>query len=205
MLVLGSRLKALLEYFRHKNGVGTDLVISRYIQTADTKLDSLHDSAQPVFYDRYDIRKSADGGELGPRDLESEYFQDRDEVVNRGLSIGFDYALTEGVSVEEKHAGKLLDIVRRNDKLVYYGDEKLEGYGGQMHRRFAGDHYLTNAGLMESTALFHVARQTPKGAHLHIHFKSCLLPYVLLDIATDMDHMKSRVPVLGGSKLATNG
>ncbi|KAI1839236.1 hypothetical protein JX266_014553, partial [Neoarthrinium moseri] len=112
-------------------------------------------------------RKSADGGELGPRDLESEYFQDRDEVVNRGLSIGFDYALTEGVSVEEKHAGKLLDIARRNDKLAYHGDEKLEGYGGQMHRRFAGDHYLTNAGLMESTALFHVARQTPKGAHLH--------------------------------------
>ncbi|KAI1880609.1 hypothetical protein JX265_000849 [Neoarthrinium moseri] len=172
-----------------KKRVEKDLVISRYVQAAGTKLDSLRDSVQPVFYDRSDTRKSADGGELGPRDQEPEYFRDRDEIVNRGRSIGFDYALTEGASGDEKHAKNLLDIVRRNDELVYYGDEKLEGYGGQMHRRFAGDHYLTNADLMENTALFHVATQTPKGAHLHIHFNSCLLPHVLLDIATDMDHM----------------
>ncbi|KAI1757947.1 hypothetical protein F4782DRAFT_536649 [Xylaria castorea] len=53
----------------------------------------------------------------------------------------------------------------------------------------SGQHFLHIRDLLEETLLFHVARMVPKGAHLHLHFNSTLLPGVLLGYAKDMANM----------------
>ncbi|KAI0112541.1 hypothetical protein GGR51DRAFT_507423 [Nemania sp. FL0031] len=50
-------------------------------------------------------------------------------------------------------------------------------------------HFLGVRDILQDTRLFHVAAMVPKGAHLHLHFNSTLLPGVLLGYAKDMPNM----------------
>jgi len=83
---------------------------------------------------------------------------------------------------------------------IYEQAPPRKGYGGQLHPRFFGDHFLSNASLIEDTTLYKIIRAMPKGAHLHIHFNANLLPGVLIDIAKGMDRMfiTSDIPLAKG-------
>lgn len=126
----------------------------------------------------------------GPSHVD-DYFRDRDELVKRGGQLGFSHRLAQAAGEAERGAKALIDTVRFNDGVAYYarGEPLASQFDGQRHGRFAGDHFLTNAELIKQTGLYKVARRMPKGAHLHIHFNSCLLPHVLLDIAAGMKNM----------------
>ncbi|KAH8888576.1 adenosine/AMP deaminase [Thozetella sp. PMI_491] len=126
-----------------------------------------------------------------PRDsLSADYFRQRAEVQNREKALAFDYQCRKRASEVQELADLVLQAVRRaDDQDVYQAAEKRPGYAGQMHPRFMGDHFLSNADLIEQTKLFAIARKMPKGAHLHIHFNSNLPPEVLINIAKDMSCM----------------
>jgi hypothetical protein len=53
-------------------------------------------------------------------------------------------------------------------------------------------HFLGNVDLINQTLLFEVATKMPKGAHLHIHFNSCLPARFLIEQARDVDAMYIR-------------
>jgi adenosine deaminase CECR1 len=53
----------------------------------------------------------------------------------------------------------------------------------------SGQHFVDVRDFLRDTRLFHVAAMVPKGAHLHLHFNSTLLPGVLLGYAKDMPNM----------------
>ncbi|MBE3050188.1 hypothetical protein IMZ48_48365, partial [Candidatus Bathyarchaeota archaeon] len=121
---------------------------------------------------------------------ETDYDNQRKEVMKRERVLGFDYACLANASKEEEDADKILQILRRRDvREVYDKQPPRTGYAGQKHKRRPGDHFLSNVELIEDTDVFRVAKEMPKGAHLHIHFNSCLKPKVLLDVAKDMDRM----------------
>lgn len=163
-----------------------DLVIGSYPVAFNTKVDSASATKPPV----YPGSKADPEKEKEPKELEAEYFKDREEIENRQRALGFDYDCTTKASDDEKKAKEILEIVRFNDEIAFYqGEPPLEGFGGQKHPRFSGDHFLTNVDVMEQTALFHIAKRMPKGSHLHVHFNSCLLPNVLLDVAESMENM----------------
>lgn len=173
---------------------GEALVLGRYDKQVSTKLDEL-DPQEPLFYEKETSgTKKAQQPQQQDKstslDLEPEYFRDRAEIKRRGQQLAFDHTLTETASSHERKAKELVEIVRRNDDAAFYAlAEPLTGYRGQKHRRWAGDHFLTNWDLLNETVLFKVATHMPKGAHLHIHFNSTLLPHVLLDIAEGMEQM----------------
>jgi adenosine deaminase CECR1 len=105
-------------------------------------------------------------------------------------SLGFDFVCTESAKELEIEANKVLQHLKKNDIARFYEPApKKRGYRGQEHPRFYGDHFLSNADLIEQTQLFALCRAMPKGAHLHIHFNANLLPSVLLGIAKDMERM----------------
>lgn len=105
-------------------------------------------------------------------------------------SLGFDSACTRTAKPLEVRANEVLQRLKKDDIARFYDTApKLRGYGGQEHPRFYGDHFLSNADLIEQTQLFALCRAMPKGAHLHIHFNANLLPRVLLGIARDMERM----------------
>jgi adenosine deaminase CECR1 len=119
-----------------------------------------------------------------------EYDATRQQGVSYESSLGFDYACTRNAKEVEVKANEKLQQLKKSDVArVYEAAPKRRGYRGQEHPRFCGDHFLSNADLIEQTQLFALCRAMPKGAHLHIHFNANLLPSVLLGIAKDMERM----------------
>jgi len=127
------------------------------------------------------------------------YQSQRDLLQSREAALSFDWGCKSKANRRERRANDILQAIKRRDvDLVYLPAEPRKGYGGQDHPRFFGDHFLSNADLIERTDLFKIARAMPKGGHLHIHFNANLLPNVLVDIAKTMEHMyiMSNVPLM---------
>lgn len=84
----------------------------------------------------------------------------------------------DGANRSEAEASKILAHMREEDNA-----------GFAARAISPGQHFLHVRDLLEDTRLFQVARMVPKGAHLHLHFNSTLLPVVLLGFAKDMVNM----------------
>lgn len=118
------------------------------------------------------------------------YFAARGGLIELERTMGFEHKCRYSATDLEHRVDEILQRLRRvDDETVYAGASPRCDERGQVHRRFAGDHFLSNVELIEQTALFRVASRMPKGAHLHIHFNACLPPAVLLGIAKTMDRM----------------
>jgi adenosine deaminase CECR1 len=119
-----------------------------------------------------------------------EYFASRERLLKLEQTLDFDHKCRMEASALERRVDSIIRHLKRQDtEEIYSRAETRRDVHGQRHPRFAGDHFLSNVDLIHSTQLFKVARQMPKGGHLHIHFNSCLRPNVLLDIAKGMDRM----------------
>lgn len=128
----------------------------------------------------------------------SAYENARAELNSREHALAFDYdCLTEATGLEQD-ANTILQRLREKDAKMFADAPKFQGYDGQVHARHAGDRFLHNVDLIDRSGLFRAARRMPKGAHLHIHFNSCLKPKFLLDLAKDQDRMfvQSNRPLL---------
>ncbi|UNI18068.1 Adenosine deaminase [Purpureocillium takamizusanense] len=136
---------------------------------------------------------------IGSGNLDTEgYFAHRDSVLGVERGLAFDSRCRQRATALERRAARIIKALRRlDDAEVYARAAPRQGYAGQAHRRFAGDHFLSNVELIGQTKLFAAARRMPKGAHLHIHYNACLPPRVLLDVAKTMDrmHITSDVPL----------
>ena len=119
-----------------------------------------------------------------------EYDDLRHQGTLHESSLGFDSSCTQNAKPLEIRANEVLQQLKKDDVARFYETApKRRGYHGQEHPRFYGDHFLSNADLIEQTQLFALCRAMPKGAHLHIHFNANLLPDVLLGIARGMKRM----------------
>ncbi|KAG5984826.1 hypothetical protein E4U55_003044 [Claviceps digitariae] len=133
-------------------------------------------------------------------DLDPErYFFGRKIIMEQERNLDFASRCRARASPLEKRVDAIVQRLRQKDQeRIYDAAAPRQGYGGQKHKRFAGDHFLSNLDLIHQTALFDLASHMPKGGHLHIHYNACLPPRVLLDIAKKMDRMfiTSNLPLL---------
>lgn len=121
---------------------------------------------------------------------EDEYRTQRDELRKREEALDFTHNFASTASSKEKNVDKILQAAKQKDReTVFNKASTREGFNGQHHSRFAGDHFLSNKDLIDKCQVFKIAKKIPKGAHLHIHFNACLKPAILLDIAKNMEHM----------------
>ncbi|KAL7811595.1 Metallo-dependent hydrolase [Trichoderma gracile] len=143
-------------------------------------------------------------GAGGPASVPSvdDYEEWRNEVVLREEELSFDARCRSRATPQELRVDGIIRKMRRRDDAFFARQPPRKGYRGQLHARFAGDHFLGNVDLINKTALFQIASKMPKGAHLHIHFNACLPPRVLLDIAKGMDRMfiTSSLPLVQRAK-----
>lgn len=128
----------------------------------------------------------------------ADYEKLRAKVVSREDELSFDARYRSRASDIERRVDEIIQIVRKEDETLFSGQVPRKGHHGQLHPRFAGDHFLSNVDLIGETGLFKIASMMPKGAHLHNHFNACLPPHVLLDIAKGMDRMfiTSNLPLI---------
>ncbi|KAI1416485.1 Metallo-dependent hydrolase [Hypoxylon sp. FL1857] len=103
------------------------------------------------------------------------------------VRLTFQNAMEEYASREEQDANEVLLRQRQHDDDEFYcATQSLKGFDGQLR---AEDHFSRNRRIINDTRLLKSARRMPKGAHLHLHFNSTLLPTFLLDIAKEMPNM----------------
>lgn len=120
-------------------------------------------------------------------DTMDAYQRALDELQAEEKARAFDARLTASSSDVEKRASDLVQKLRAYDWDHTYG-KPFNGTG----RRTQGEHFLGNVDLINQTQLMRVAKRMPKGAHLHIHFNSCLPANFLIRQARDIDAMYIR-------------
>ena len=118
-----------------------------------------------------------------------EYQKARGSVTWMEQALAFDFVCFTNAGEKEREANEILQLLRRRDKELFARAPPSTGYQNQSHKRHPSDHHLTNLDLVEKTQIFRVARRMPKGAHLHIHFNSCLEASFLLGLAKDQEKM----------------
>ena len=126
------------------------------------------------------------------------YLEERLQIRAKEDTLSFAWRCTQTASPKQRQASQILDVLKHNDHIrIYTTQPNQKGVEGQEFPRYPGDHFLHNHPLIEQTQVFEVAKRMPKGAHLHIHFNACLLPYVLVGIAKHMDRMfiMSNIPL----------
>lgn len=99
----------------------------------------------------------------------------------------FDAEPTAAASDLEKTAAEIVRKIKAYDWENTYG-KPLNGDG----KRTQGEHFLGNVDLINKTELMKIAKKMPKGAHLHIHFNSCLPAKFLIEQARDIRAMYIR-------------
>lgn len=137
-------------------------------------------------------------------DAES-YHRFRERFVQQEKSLDFDARCRADASAKEEKVDRIITKLRESDeRYIYDAAPPREGYAGQLHKRFPGDHFLSNIDLIDRTSLFKVAEAVPKGGHLHIHFNACLPPDFLLGIAKEMERMfiTSDIPLIADNNFA---
>jgi len=115
------------------------------------------------------------------------------QAAERERAFGSEIIATS--SSIEKEAVEIVRKIRLFDWENTYGQpcdtNKLTG------KKAASQHFLGNVDLINKTRLMQIAKRMPKGAHLHIHFNSCLPAKFLIRQARDIDAMyiRSNLPL----------
>lgn len=106
-------------------------------------------------------------------------------------SRAFDADVIARASRVEKQADALVRKIRVFDRDNTYGGSH-DAHGHSTGKRMEGEHFLGTVELISKTELFKVAKRMPKGAHLHIHFNSCLPAGFLIRQARNIKAMYIR-------------
>ncbi|KAI3324338.1 Metallo-dependent hydrolase [Xylariaceae sp. AK1471] len=99
-------------------------------------------------------------------------FQFQDDCANKSAK--------DDANPKEAEANKVIARMRQEDDTIFKQHPSPLSPGA---------HFLHVRDVLEEARLFQMARLVPKGAHLHLHFNSMLLPGVLLGYAKDMVNM----------------
>ena len=100
-------------------------------------------------------------------------------------------------SAAELEASKIIWTIREYEREALYGDRASETLPGPFTRDMGGQ-FLTNINRIERSKIFYIAKQMPKGSHLHLHFNAELHPKKAVERARDLDTMfvRSTRPLL---------
>lgn len=124
------------------------------------------------------------------------YEKAREALQAAERSITFDANAISASSDVEKQASELLQLIKLYDQEKTYGPQ-FDEQGNDIGTRHAGQHFLGSVDCINRSWMMEVAKRMPKGAHLHIHFNSCLPASFLIQQARNIDAMyiRSSVPL----------
>jgi adenosine deaminase CECR1 len=136
-------------------------------------------------------------------ETEEAYDKARQMLEAAEKSRAFDAEAIAASSDVEKQASDLIQKIKIYDQNNTYGLHP-DNKGDSTRNRRPGQHFLGNINLINESWLMKVARQMPKGAHLHIHFNSCLPATFLIQQARNVEAMyiRSTLPLTSRANMA---
>jgi adenosine deaminase CECR1 len=134
-----------------------------------------------------------------------EYTKALEDLQLAEKERAFDAAVEASATELERRAAEILSRIRNYDREHVYG-KALDTNGQPTGKRRPGGHFLGNLDLINNTELMKIAKRMPKGAHLHIHFNSCLPARFLIQQARDIEAMyiRSTLPLTSPENLAAS-
>lgn len=128
---------------------------------------------------------------IGGRELETQaaYNNARAILQKAEKEEAFDVTALGTSSEIERNAADLLQKIQLYDWENVYAPPLDHS---STEKRAVGQHFLGNVDHINKTWLMQVSRRMPKGAHLHIHFNSCLPANFLIRQARNIDAMYIR-------------
>jgi adenosine deaminase CECR1 len=124
-------------------------------------------------------------------DSPEEYRKALDNLQLAEKAGAFDHEVIATASKNERRAADLVRKIKLYDLETTYGNIK-DSNGYAIEKRPQAEHFLGNVDHINKTELMKIAKRMPKGAHLHIHFNSCLPARFLIRQARDIDAMYIR-------------
>ncbi|KAM3071015.1 hypothetical protein ACMFMG_009921 [Clarireedia jacksonii] len=117
----------------------------------------------------------------------------------------FDAEVENAATEVERRAAEIVSRIRNYDREQVYG-KALDTNGQPTGKCRPGGHFLGNLDLINQTHLMNIAKRMPKGAHLHIHFNSCLPAKFLIQQARNIDAMyiRSTLPLTSPQNLVAS-
>ena len=134
---------------------------------------------------------------------EASYTKALEQLQNAERNRAFDGQVAQQATKIENEAAAIVKKIRAYDWERTYGPP-VDKDGQQTGKRTEGEHFLGNVDLINSTLLMQVAKKMPKGAHLHIHWNSCLPARFLIEQARDVEAMyiRSTLPLTSPKNMA---
>ena len=141
---------------------------------------------------------------LEDEDRQKEYSERRKQLVESEQANSWYAGAKSSASTKEHKAAIIVKDLREKERYdpKLFGNQAGEAVPDNDTKDMGG-RFLTNKMTIERSKLYHIAREMPKGCHLHIHFNSELHPQKLLQRAKEMDTMfiRSLRPLLSKSDL----
>lgn len=129
-----------------------------------------------------------------------KYDTQRQELKRRELETSWDYPARLSASEDEQRAATIIWKIREDERDNLFGNKASEAIPGPETLDMGGQ-FLTNKKRIEkSSRLFQIAKQQPKGCHLHLHFNAELTPNELMARASQAPNMfiRSTEPLVDG-------
>ena len=166
------------------------------------RLHKMPQFGRPSTRSQQNWRAAIDNRDFGD---ETEYTKALEQLQLAERSRAFDAEAIARASKIEKEAAALVQKIRAFDWDNTYG-KSHDAQGHPTGKRTEGEHFLGNVDLINKTELMRVAKRMPKGAHLHIHFNSCLPARFLIQQAKYIDAMyiRSTLPLTSPENMAAS-
>ncbi|TID18748.1 Septum-promoting GTP-binding protein 1 [Venturia nashicola] len=129
-----------------------------------------------------------------------KYDTKRQKLQQRELETSWDFPARLSASEDEKKAATIVWKIREDERDNLFGNKASEAIPGPETLDMGGQ-FLTNKTRIEaSSRLFQIAKQQPKGCHLHLHFNAELTPNELMARARQAPNMfiRSTEPLVDG-------
>lgn len=130
-----------------------------------------------------------------------EYNRLRENLVREEKDQEFDAECARNPLDIERRAAQIVRDVRAYDREKTFGKSSPDSMGGPQ-----AEHFLANVHPINESKLFKIAKNMPKGAHLHIHFNSCLSAEFLIKQARNIKAMyiRSTVPLTSAANFESS-
>jgi hypothetical protein len=130
--------------------------------------------------------KTADGMDVHiAQDL---YERQKKILVSEEIEESWDYNARKTASKGELRAQDVMLAIREDERTGLFGNIASEAIPLETTRDMGGQ-FLTNKDRIAESRIYAMAREMPKGMHLHLHFNAELQPDILIERAKDNDCM----------------
>ena len=137
-----------------------------------------------------------------------QYLSDRFKLMNREKTTRSDQAFRSSLSPQAKRACRIVDNIRRHESETVWTPDVEEKMASEGHQSiFPGMMFMMAKDRMESTKLWKIVRNMPKGCLLHAHMDAMVDFDFLLDELLKQPgmHMSAEQPLSNKDALENAG